>query len=312
MKQTIRPHVVQLEASSHCQLRCPVCPTTLRQIDAPIGRGFLNPDTFARFLDANPDIRHVELSNNGEIFLNPGLLAILRLAEARGVTLGAANGANLNDVRPSVLEGVVRHRLRFLTCSIDGATAETYRVYRVRGDFDRVMANVRTIAAHKRRLGSPFPVLRWQFVVFSHNVHELPAARALAEEIGMQFTPKLNWDADYAPVPGMTRAEHRAQTGRDYAGLICHQLWDSPQVNFDGGMLGCCRNTWGRFGTANAFTDGFATAVNSEPMAHARAMLRGAAAPREGIPCTTCDLYRDMRASGRFLRRREDDAGAAG
>jgi hypothetical protein len=38
---------------------------------------------------------------------------------------------------------------------------------------------------------SPYPHLRWQFIVFPHNEHELPKARAMAQELGMRFFAKL-------------------------------------------------------------------------------------------------------------------------
>jgi hypothetical protein len=126
----------------------------------------------------------------------------------------------------------------------------------------------------------------------------------------------LSWDDAVSPirdpdavrraVPGeaATRAEYRERTGQDYVAGICHQLWDSPQVNWDGKLLGCCRNFWGDFG-ANVFRDGFVNAVNGERMTHARAMLRGQAEPRDDIPCTTCDIYQTMRRNGSFMRRRD-------
>ena len=46
---------------------------------------------------------------------------------------------------------------------------------------------------------------------------------------------------------------------------ICHQLWDAPQINWDGKILGCCRNFWGDFG-GNAFTEGLFQSVNSGQM----------------------------------------------
>ena len=65
-------------------------------------------------------------------------------------------------------------------------------------------------------------------------------------------------------------------------------------------MLGCCRNFWGDFG-ANAFQDGLHEAINSEKMQYARSMLTGKNLEREDIPCTTCDIYIDMKARGKFL-----------
>jgi len=325
----IRPRTLQLEASSFCQLRCPSCPTTQGAIHPAVGSGFLRAADFQRLLDDNPDLGAVELSNYGEIFLNPELPRILELANQRNVTVSAVNGVNLNTVRDSMLEAVVTYRMHTLNCSIDGATPNTYRRYRVRGDFDKVIANIRRINHFKQVQGSAFPHLRWQFIVFGHNQHEIPLAHRMAEELGMTFVPKLSWDDDISP-PDPTllrnlfgvasRSEYREREGRDYMQGICNQLWDSPQVNWDGKMLGCCRNFWGDFG-ANAFTDGLVPAINSEKMRHARQMLRGNAPARDDIPCTTCEIYLGMRQSGRFLERNdvargqrltEDDALALG
>src|SRR5260370_31712376 len=88
---------------------------------------------------------------------------------------------------------------------------------------------------------------------------------------------------------------------------ICNQLWDMPQVNWDSKVLGCCRNFWGDFG-GNAFADGLIPSLNTEKITYARKMLRGQAAARHDIPCTTCEIYLDMRANDRWLER-EDFAG---
>src|SRR5205823_4122640 len=190
-------------------------------------------------LDDNPSLKSVELSNWGEIFLNPQLLGILELAHQRGVTLVAENGVNLNKVRPEVLEGLVKYQFRKLTCSIDGASAETYPIYRIRGKFSNVITNIRKINELKQRYRSPFPELAWKFVVFGHNEHEIPVARAMAHELGMHFFTTLNY-SDYSPVRDPEAV--RAATGMDVATLdeynelntthysngVCNQLWEDP------------------------------------------------------------------------------------
>jgi MoaA/NifB/PqqE/SkfB family radical SAM enzyme len=310
----IEPTFIRVEASSHCQLRCPACPTTNGEIDQAIGKGFLKADDFRRFLERNPSIRGIELSSYGEIFLNPQLVEILRIAHEHNVALTAANGVNLNNITDEALEAIVKFRLWAMTCSIDGASAETYRIYRVRGNFDRVIANISKINRWKEKYRSPYPDLRWQFIVFRHNEHELPKAREMAKELGMKFFAKLSWtDTGTLANPEVarretgaaSRAEFEERFGRDYAQDICNQLWDRPQVNFDGKMLGCCRNFWGDFG-ANAFTEGLVASVNSEKMTHARRMLCGDAASRPDIPCATCEIYLGMQRRGKWLERPED------
>jgi len=311
-RKRISPSQIRLEASSFCQLRCPSCPTTSRAIHPAVGSGFLRFDAFRRLVDLNPQLRTIEISNYGEVFLNPELIHILEYAEAKRVTITIGNGANLNNVKDEVLEALVKYRVGAILCSIDGASQETYRIYRVRGDFDTVIANVRKLNAFKKKYHSDVPKLSWQFVVFGHNEHEIPVARAMANELGMQFHTKLTWDDDFSPIKdkdfvraqtgeeATTRDEYAQMRGEKYLCRICLQLWDAPQINWDGKVLGCCRNFWGDFG-GNAFSDGLEESLNNSKIAYARDMLKGYVPPRDDIPCTTCDLYEDMRLRGRFI-----------
>jgi hypothetical protein len=307
----IRPNKIRLEASSACQLSCPACPRASGATASVIGSGHLKIADFAEIVAANIDIREIELSNYGEIFLNPDLLAILEFAHRKGVDLTADNGTNLNTVLPDVLEGLVKYRLRRMTCSIDGATAETYAKYRVGGDFHIVVENLRAINAYKRQFGSPYPILTWQFVVFSHNRHELEKARSLAGQLGMKFASKLSWKEDFSQgvacgsgqVPDVdipSRRMFRKRYGVEYTRAICSQLWVGPQINWDGRVLGCCRNFWGEFG-GNAFAEGVLAVSNSERIGYARGMLLGRNPPREDVPCATCEQYLALRRSGRWL-----------
>ena len=235
-------------------------------------------------------------------FLNPEMLGILHHAYERNVLLEFANGANFNHVRDEVLEGLVRYRVAKVTCAIDGASQETYVRYRKRGNYDRVIENIRRVNHFKQMLGSELPLLSWQFIAFGHNEHEIPVARALAAELGMQFYVKLNWDPDFSPIVDeeavrtaswagvASRTEFLEKFGTDYLGDMCMQLWKHPQINWDGKVLGCCRNFWGDFG-GNAFRDGLIPSLNHEKMSYAREMLEGKKPARADIPCTTCELY---------------------
>ncbi|HWL74230.1 MAG TPA: radical SAM protein, partial [Burkholderiaceae bacterium] len=300
--QPILTSAIRLEACSACQLRCPSCPTTTGHTEEVVGKSALKLADFVKLIDDNPWIGSIELSNYGESFLNPELLGILRHAYERNVTLEFANGANFNHVRDEVLEGLVRYRVANVTCAIDGASQETYKRYRVRGNYDRVIDNIRRVNHFKRALGSELPHLSWQFIAFGHNQHEIPVARALAAELGMRFYVKLSWDTDFSPLVDedavrtaneagvASRTEYLEKFGSDYLGSICMQLWKHPQINWDGKVLGCCRNFWGDFG-GNAFRDGLLESLNHEKMAYARDMLEGKKPARPDIPCTTCELY---------------------
>ena len=277
---------------------------------ATIGRGVLPAIQFQKVLDLNPQIRHIELSNYGEVFLNPELRAILRYAHENHVALSIQNGANLNSVPGAMLEAVVRYRLRVLRCSIDGATQATYARYRVGGSFEKVIENIEAINRFKLKYKSEYPKMVWQFIVFGHNQGEIGAARDQARRLGMDFSLKLSWDDNLSPVTenealrdlmgAISRKEYQLNHGAAYMHGICHQLWDSPQINWNGDVLGCSRNFWRTFG-GNAFRDGLLKSLNEETITYAREMLQGRQPARQDIPCNTCDIYHAMKENGKWL-----------
>ena len=320
--RTVKPTTLTIEPNAGCQLRCPTCPTTSGGYPPVVGSGYLRCRNLLQLLDANPGITDVELESRGEMFLNPELLPIMEGAFERNVILSNPSGVNLNTVREGVLEGLVKYRFRHLCCSIDGATPETYGVYRVGGNLERVLSHVREINRLKREYRSESPRLTWQFVVFGHNEHELPLARRLAEELEMDFQPKMTWEerggAAYSPIrdrefvmaetgwPAVTRSEYEKLTGRNYMRNVCCALWSSPRVNWDGKILGCCWNSWAEFG-GNAFEEGYMRSINRESIRYARAMLTGKAPRRDNLPCSECELYLAMSDANDFLAEDEID-----
>ena len=311
MNNEIKPKRIRLEASSLCQLRCVSCPMTQKEKRRIIGYGYLKINDFQKLVDENPWIREIELSNYGEMFLNPDLLDILECAYIKKIILTAHNGVNLNTADENILEALVKYNFKAVTCSIDGASNETYRVYRVGGDFDKVIQNIEKINHYKRKYSSKIPLLNWQFVIFGHNEHEIPVARKMAENLNMTFSLKLSWDDSFSPIQDkdfvkkhggldiVSRTEYYQKRGLDYMRGACAQLWESPQINWDGKLLGCCHNWWGSFG--DAFESELTNALNNEKMKYAREMLLGKKPAREDIPCATCPMYKRMKADNKWL-----------
>jgi MoaA/NifB/PqqE/SkfB family radical SAM enzyme len=295
---------VRIDATSICQLQCPACPTGKgTNNEGTVGWGFLKFDHFKDFVDRHPTIKHIELSSWGEIFLNPQLEEIIAFAHRKNISLSALNGVNLNTASDEILECLVKYEFSYLLVSIDGVSNETYQIYRKGGDFHTVIDNIRKINLYKQRYDTGFPILCWQFVIFGHNEHELPEARQMAEELDMEFRPKLNTSPHFAPVKDREFVRKESRVGAadmweykkkhnmDY-GAFCWELWNSPQINWDGKLLGCCVNIWDDFG--NVFEDGLEECLQSERYVYAKKMLAGEKKAREDIPCTHCRVYQEM------------------
>ena len=300
-----------------CQLHCVHCPTGQRRATHR-GRGYLKLEDFRDFTRDNPQITGIELASHAEMLLNPDLLEIIKHAYSRNIRLTANVGVNLNRIGDELCEALVKYKFRSLVCAIDGASQETYEIYRVGGHFNSVMENIKKINFYKNKYHSKFPLLHWQFVVFGHNEHEIGIARALAAKLNMSFIAGLAWVESWSPIrdrefvkrearlPFATKGEFLKEKGGHYDRILCTQLWIDPQINWDGRMFGCCKNGWQDFG--DVFQEGLVNVFNSERLNYARDMLMGKNAPREDVPCASCELYREISAhkswiSTGFIRR---------
>ena len=140
-----KPKSVKLEACSICQLNCETC--YMRQHNSgDVGKGYLKAKDFEKFLQMNPYVERIELSDNGEVFLNPELEEIIKIAfkyqvvNKHPIKLNAGNGVNCNNVKDSDLEALVKYgNFEHITFSIDGASQEVYSQYRRNGNFDKVI-----------------------------------------------------------------------------------------------------------------------------------------------------------------------------
>jgi MoaA/NifB/PqqE/SkfB family radical SAM enzyme len=305
---------VRLEACAMCQLKCVSCDTASgNSRKNAVGWGYLKATDFRKFTEQNPLIKTIEISNWGEIFLNPELIEIIKIGCEHGIELTAGNGANMNKVKPAALEALVKYKFRYISVSLDGASQETYSQYRIGGDFETVISNIRRLNAYKKRYASPYPRLGWQFVIFGHNEHELPLARKMAAELDMEFKPKLNAHEENAPLKNpdyvrrelglkyISRSEYERKTGHFFS-LACPQLWQQPQINWDGKLLGCCMNIWGDFG--NVFTEPLKNLLAAEKYRYAKSMLletgrpstRRRHPPRPDIPCVLCPVFHRLKS----------------
>ena len=157
----ISPIAVRIEASSICQLKCPICPTYTGENEAVVGRGTLAFGDFKVLIDNNPQIQTVELTNFGEVFLNKDLPKILEYAYENEVRTSMDIGANLNYASDGALEALVKYQTTRVRCAVDGVTQEKYQVFRVGGDLKNVLNNI-VLTLNFTVLQPPFRPLKIQ------------------------------------------------------------------------------------------------------------------------------------------------------
>lgn len=302
------PTALIVDLTTHCQLRCPLCPTGLAREGR--ARQHIPVEAFRRLVDryARTSLR-LFLTDWGEPLLHPQAAELIAYAEARGLwTAISTNGLFLPD---ELAAGLVAARLSHATFSIDGATQESYARYRVRGELDTVLANLTRLVAARNHAGSRRPHVTWQFLVFRHNQHEVDAARAKARELGVAF------DARGAGLGVHGETPHRAPSSPEaLAWLVddprwpeshayfdasrpyledrhCWWLWKALVVSPNGSAPPCCCTFEERDDVGNVFHDDPERVRRSPRARRMRAVFRREPLPPgDTVVCERCDVFR--------------------
>ncbi|MCZ2073650.1 MAG: radical SAM protein [Bryobacterales bacterium] len=247
-----RPYILFLDPCNYCDLRCPLCPTGMNELGRP--QKMLSLEHFKKYFDPHASyLFEVILHNWGESLLNKDIFKMV--AHAQRSNVGTNLSTNLVNTRPEQLHEIVESGLEYLIISLDGVEQESYSKYRVRGNYDRVVHNLRELISIRNRSNSRTPVIEWQYIVMKHNEQDVDEAERLSREIGvdvMRFIPvglpfeaedRAQLAAEWFPVTVGGRVEIQSEQqifGQDGRPGPCYYLYRSMTVNPDGGVSPCC------------------------------------------------------------------------
>ena len=232
------PPYVKIEPSALCQLHCPGCehrdPGFNRSVNDFTG---LELKTLKKIIDPIGDkLLAVSLSGYGEPMINKDLTSLIEYIHSKNIGVNFPTNFSLK-LSEEKLEQLVKSGLDSIIISLDGATEETYRVYRAGGNFDLVLNNVKALSEMKKRLKSTKPKIIWKFIVFKHNKHEVEKVETLYKALGFDYTDIVvdvfdQYSLDY-------------KQGVDNNWLKtkkpCYWLWNTLLVRWDGTVKPCCR-----------------------------------------------------------------------
>lgn len=181
------PMTLCVEPGNLCNLSCALCATG--QKDKSRSNKMLKFADFKKVLDkVGKYIINIDLYNWGEPFLNKEIFQIIRYAKKYKIKVEVSSNFNLYNEKLG--KEIIASGLDALVLSIHGGTPQTYSKYMKGGDFNKVMKNLEHLIALKKQTGSKTPRLRWRYVVFRHNQHEIEQTAKKAFAIGVdEFQP---------------------------------------------------------------------------------------------------------------------------
>jgi len=242
------PYSVSIEPTTACNLRCPECPSGLRQFTR--NTGSIKQDFFSSIItELHPNLLTLMFYFQGEPYIHPAFLDMVHFANKHKIyTITSTNGHFLNDqyARRTVESGLDR-----LIISVDGTTQETYESYRKEGDLEQVLQGARNVVKWKKKLKRNHPHIIFQFLVVKPNEHQIPDIYRLAKKIGinevkLKTAQVYDYEFGNPLIPTNQKyARYRQQADGTYAPKHqlkgeCWKLWHGAVITWDGHVLPCC------------------------------------------------------------------------
>jgi MoaA/NifB/PqqE/SkfB family radical SAM enzyme len=280
------PYILKIEPSNICNVRCAYCYDNRRQPhegERPYGR--MSAQQFKGIVDDIGEyLFKINLYGFGEPWLFPETLEMIRYAADKNIGVGVSSNMNFDD--PDLPRRIVESGLEVLIFSCHGITRDTYSRFMVGGDPEVALRNIGAVIKERDRLGRRTPLVDWQYCVTGFNEHERQAARQKAKELHVDqirfikpFFPEDAQDEWFSSMFPKHTYKHMHEKSPG-----CNWIYRSAYVNFDGGVIACCRDVrllGSDFG--NVFRESLRTIWNNEKYRTSRALIAG----RKGFVCNT-------------------------
>lgn len=243
-----KPMAISIEPTTACNLRCPQCPSGLRQFTRPTGN--LKPKLNQRILDnLSPTLQYINYYFQGEPFIHPQFLDLVKAATDKNIYV--ATSTNAHFISEITADKIIDSGLNEAIISIDGTTQETYEQYRVEGQLQKVLEGTKNLIAAKKKRNSKLPVIAFQFLVVSHNEHQIEEVQKIADELGVdQVNYKTVQVYDYETGNNLIPKNEeysRYKKNKDGSYSLknkfqnsCWRMWSSCVFTWDGKIVPCC------------------------------------------------------------------------
>lgn len=243
------PVSISFEPTTSCNLRCPECPSGLRQFSRPTG--MLKNDFFTRTIDEiHKELLYLIFYFQGEPYLNPDFLKMVKYASDKKIY--TATSTNAHYLTDEIAKKTVESGLDRLIISIDGTTQDVYQQYRVGGNLEKVLAGARNIVKWKKQLKSKTPFVFFQFLVVKPNQHQIEEIKKLGKEVGVdevRFKTAQVYDYKTDPNNLIPTIDKYSRYKKNADGTYipknklanrCWKLQHANVITWDGLVVPCC------------------------------------------------------------------------
>lgn len=218
-----------VETTAKCNLYCPMCPRETH----PQPKEDMDDRVFEALVEGSSrTAEHMMLIGLGEPLLDPKIFDRIVHCDRHGIsTLLSTNGVLLDE---QAAEKLLATPLAHITLSFDGATKESFELYRKGAKFERVRDNFVRFARMKHEKGAQVQIVV-QMVRMQNNAAEVDEFERFWRAVPGVDQVRVKEDETNVLQP---EAPRKLSGSR-----VCHYLWRGPvYVKHDGRVYPCCQS----------------------------------------------------------------------
>ncbi|MDY0079455.1 MAG: radical SAM/SPASM domain-containing protein [Ignavibacteriaceae bacterium] len=274
------PISISIEPTSICNLRCPECPTGAGTLLRP--QGTMKFDFFREIINRiSPKTFYLQLFFQGEPFVNKEIFKMIEYAKSKkmlvsvstnGTLFKGENVARLLDTPPDKL-----------IYSVDGPDEESYRKYRIGGDFRDVVDGLDNIVKEKKEKNSALPYIELQMIVMRQNEELINEFIEFGRKMGVnKVTLKTmqiynQKDAENLLPVNIAYSRYK-RAGENYIMKErlknrCFALWRTAVITWDGNLSACCFDKDAEFSPGNIKNQNISALLRNEVLQNLRKQI---------------------------------------
>lgn len=286
---------IRLDISNICNLSCPLCPNTNRRNKKTEEKHLMSFENFKKLVD-NIDsfVETISVGTKHEALLNDNIFLMTKYLHNKypDTDINLLSNFNFNYNA----EDIIKSGITNIIIGLDGIDQESYSKYRVGGNFNNVLQNIKQIQEYKNRYNLNIPTLTISFIVFSHNEHLIPKAKDLFSSLGINiFFRRTDYHDGYESwLPKNFHNEQTEEENKDInKNIICQDPFNILDIDTFGNVLPCCAEEALNYFVGNIFEDKLSTIWNGIKLKQIRDFLISKQTENDNIPCKFCPVYKN-------------------
>ncbi|MEW5819895.1 MAG: radical SAM/SPASM domain-containing protein [Cyanobacteriota bacterium] len=234
------PKIFVIETSLICDLKCPECALGSSLINRP--KGVLSFEKFEIIANKiKPLAEKTYLIIWGEPLLNKDIFKIIKKTSTFSQTNISTNANTLTE--ENAIE-IINSGLSDIVVSIDAVTQQTYEKYRVGGNFEKVLSNLKMLNELNIKHGQKVRIIP-QFIVFKHNQHELEEFKNICKSLELKpfiKAPYIRRNSIFANSGDskFIRKKYKNEKQLKKAMKQCPDARNTFTILLDGSVVLCC------------------------------------------------------------------------